>query len=319
MNEFDIIRTYFASQPVTRPDVRVGIGDDAALVRAPAGMETAMTTDVLVAGVHFHADADAGAIAHKALAVNLSDLAAMGADPAWFLLNLTLPEAKPDWLAPFAEGLHALARRYRVQLIGGDMSRGPLSVAITAIGFVPQGKALLRSGAGVGDRICVTGELGDAALALACRRGERRLSPAESAAVMERLDRPQARTAEGIMLRELASSAIDISDGLLADLGHVLSASDVGARVVLDAVPISDVYREHLREIGWDYALGGGDDYELCFTIPEARWLEWESLARQMRCKVTTIGEVVRGSGLELRDGAGRPYQIKTAGHQHFT
>ena len=318
MTEFDLIRVHFASQPVKRRDVRIGIGDDAAVVRPPAGHELVMTSDVLVAGVHFFAQADAGGIGHKSLAVNLSDLAAMGAEPAWFLLDLTLPESDPAWLEGFAQGLYGLARHHNVQLIGGDTCRGPLSIAITAIGFVPEGKGLLRSGARPGDRVCVTGTLGDAALALAQQRGERSLTPVQAAAVAERLDRPLPRVAEATALRDLASSAIDISDGLLGDLTHILEESGAGARIRRDAVPLSDIYRQHLPEIGWEYALTGGDDYELCFTVAAANMPAVEALARQIGFPVTTIGEITPNRALEVYDGAGRPYLPKVRGHEHF-
>jgi thiamine-monophosphate kinase len=318
MTEFDLIRLHFASQPVKRRDVRVGIGDDAAVMRPPAGAELVMTSDVLVAGIHFFPYADAGGIGHKSLAVNLSDLAAMGAEPAWFLLDLTLPEPDPTWLEGFSQGMYALARRHNVQLVGGDTVRGPLAIAITAIGFVPEGKALLRTGARTGDRICVTGTVGDAALALAQQRGERVLSAAEAAAVAQRLERPTPRTAEGLALRELATSAIDISDGLLADLTHILEESGVGARVRRDTVPLSDIYRRHLPDIGWDYALAGGDDYELCFTVPPANLLAVEALARQLQVPITVIGEITPSRALEVYDAAGRPYLPTVSGHDHF-
>lgn len=318
MTEFELIRAYFASQPVARSDVRAGIGDDAALVRAPAGMELAMATDVLVGGVHFFEDADPGAIGYKSLAVNLSDLAAMGAEPAWFLLDLTLPRADTAWLRGFADGLYELARLYEMQLIGGDTSRGPLSIAVTVVGFVPQGQGLLRSGARAGDLIYVTGTLGDAALALAVCRGQRTVAEAERAAICRRLDRPLPRLAEGIALRGLASSAIDVSDGLLADLGHVLEASDVGARITLDTLPLSPVYRAGVSEFGWDYALAGGDDYELCFTVPRDRRGAIEALARERQFSFSAIGEVTAAGGLEVLDGAGNRYRSRSTGHDHF-
>ncbi len=314
MTEFELIRTYFAAQSLARADVRVGIGDDAAIVRAPAGMETVVTTDVLAAGVHFFSDVDPTALGHKSLAVNLSDLAAMGAEPAWFLLNLTLPEATASWLQGFAAGMLALARRHNVQLIGGDTSRGPLSVGITAIGLVPEGKGLLRSGARPGDLIYVTGTLGDAALALAQRRGKRSFRADETAAIEARLDRPVPRIGEGVALRDLASSAIDVSDGLLADLGHILEASGVGARLTLDAIPLSAVYRARLAEVGWDYALAGGDDYELCVTVPPKN----EPAIDAAKLALTAIGEITAEPGLEVYDGSGRRYQPTDTGYNHF-
>lgn len=318
MTEFELIRTYFAPQSLARDDVLVGIGDDAAVVRAAPGTETVVTTDVLVAGIHFFEDVEPASLGHKALAVNLSDLAAMGAEPAWFLLDLTLPSASAVWLEQFTLGLFGLARRYHVQLIGGDTSRGPLSVAITAIGSVPQGKSLRRSGARVGDEIYVTGELGDAALALAARRGEHRVDADELTRLRERLERPTPRVAEGLALREIASSAIDVSDGLLADLGHLLQASAVGARVDLGAIPLSKIYRRHLAAVGWSYAIAGGDDYELCFTAAPAHRAAVEALARERGIALTPIGSITSGEALEIYDESGRRYHPEVRGYDHF-
>ncbi len=318
MNEFELIRTCFASQPVSRPDVRVGIGDDAAVFRVPGGMETAITSDVLVAGVHFFADADPVSIGHKSLAVNLSDLAAMGAEPAWFLLDLTMPSVDVPWVQRFAEGAFGVARRFNVQLIGGDMSRGPLAIGITAIGLVPEGGAILRSDARPGDQIYVTGDVGDAALSLMQHRGELKLSVAESAAITDRLARPMPRVDEGLALRGIASSAIDLSDGLLADLGHVLEASAVGARLELARVPLSSVYRARLAEIGWEGAIANGDDYELCFTVPPERIPDLERMAAERRFVITRIGEITEDRELDVRDPAGKPYRPRALGHDHF-
>lgn len=318
VTEFEIIRTYFATQPVRRADVHLGIGDDAAVVQAPPSMETVVTTDVLVAGVHFFDDVDPAALGHKSLAVNLSDLAAMGAAPAWFLLDLTMPKVDKAWLDAFAGGLHELAQVYQVQLIGGDTSSGPLAVAIAALGLVPQGKSMRRDGAHVGDVIYVTGALGDAALALAARRGEHGIAPNDVAAARQRLERPDPRIAEGMGLRDFASGAIDISDGLIADLGHVLEASKVGARVNLGAIPVSAIYRAQMRKIGLDYALAGGDDYELCVTVPPANASRAEAFALASGFALTRIGEVTTGNVLEIVDSMGRPYQPKRKGHEHF-
>ena len=319
MTEFELIRAWFASSPVARADVRVGVGDDAALVQPAAGTELAVTTDALVAGVHFHEDIDPAALGHKALAVNLSDLAAMGAEPAWFLLALTLPaQSVPAWLERFAQGMYNLAQAHGVQLIGGDVARGPLAITITALGSLPAGQGLLRSGARAGDRIYVTGTLGDAALALAERRGEQAFAPQERDELKARLERPTPRIAEGRALRGLASSAIDVSDGLLADLGHVLEASAVGARIELAALPLSAAYRRQLGQLGWDYALAGGDDYELCFTAPPAAAGRIEALARGAPVPMTAIGEIVAGSGIDIRDPDGRRYQAQRTGYDHF-
>lgn len=318
MTEFQLIQKFFAAQPVTRDDVVLGIGDDAAVLTPPPGKQLVVTSDALVQDVHFLPDTDPAAIGHKALAVSLSDLAAMGAEPAWFLLNLTLPIADTAWLEKFCDGLFALATAHEVQLVGGNTARGPLSVTIEAHGFVPEGEAVRRAGARPGDSIYVTGELGDAALALWHRLRKQALSEREFEAVRDRLERPTPRVREGMLLRRFASSAIDISDGLVADLGHVLEASGVGALVVRDRVPLSETYRGVLAEVGWDAALAAGDDYELCFTVParyDAEFARWQST---FGCRVTCIGEIVSGPGLQIVDAEGNPHHPAVSGHDHF-
>ncbi|HEX9626759.1 MAG TPA: thiamine-phosphate kinase [Acidiferrobacterales bacterium] len=318
MNEFEIIRRYFARQPVARGDVRVGIGDDAAVVEVPADRELVVSTDLLVAGVHFPADTAPDAIGWKALAVNLSDLAAMGAEPAWFTLNLSLPDADPDWLAGMCSGLYALAAEHDVQLIGGDTTRGPLTLGIQILGLVPRGAALTRAGARPGDRVFVSGTLGDAALGLLSRQG--RLAPAPDMApgLDARLDRPTPRLDVGRALRGLASACIDLSDGLAADLGHILEASGAGARVELERLPRSAAYRALQAQVGWDPAVSHGDDYELCFSVPPGRL---DALSRRMAsvgCPVTEIGVIDAGPGLRFVDESGRAYRPARAGFDHF-
>ncbi len=319
MTEFDLIQKFFATQSVVRDDVVLGIGDDAAILQPPAGCQLVVTTDTLVEGVHFFADTDPVALGHKALAVNLSDLAAMGAEPAWFLLNLTLPRPEESWLAGFSEGLFALAREFNIQLVGGNTARGPLTIAIEAHGFVPDGEAIRRAGAQPGDSICVTGTLGDAALALAHRSGRRLLPLPDYDVLRPRLERPTPRVREGRLLRRFASSAIDLSDGLLADLGHVLDANGVGALLMRDRVPLSDTYRRHLDSAGWDLALAGGDDYELLFTVSARAGREFERWQSHFGCPVTCIGEIVSGPGLTVLDSAGNPYRPAQSGHDHFS
>ncbi|MDO8705042.1 MAG: thiamine-phosphate kinase [Sulfuricaulis sp.] len=316
MNEFELIRTFFARQPVSRADVKTGIGDDAALLRPPHNQCLTVTSDLLVAGVHFFPDVDPVSLGHKALAVNLSDLAAMGAEPAWFLLNLTLPNVDAAWLEKFCQGMFDLAREYNVQLVGGDTSRGPLAIGIEAHGFVPEAMALRRAAAKAGDRIYVTGTLGDAALALRHRREEIRLPERDFAAVAGQLDRPTPRVREGMALRGIAHGAIDISDGLLADLGHILEMSGVGARIFLDRIPVSDVTRRHLAETGWETVLAGGDDYELCFTVPDNNVAALEKL--KFACGFHRIGEIEAVPGLRVMDESGKPYYPKATGHNHF-
>lgn len=318
MNEFELIRTYFTRRTPARSDVRLGVGDDAAWLAPPPGQELAVTTDMLVSGVHFLPDADPEALGHKALAVNLSDLAAMGAQPAWFLLNLALPAPDENWLAGFSAGMYALAERYGVQLVGGDTARAPQTViAIEAHGFVPPGQALTRAGARPGDRIFVSGPLGDAGLALRQRLGQLKLTATELAAAAERLDRPQPQVEMGLALRGIASAAIDISDGLVADLGHLLEQSAVGARIELARVPLSVIYRAHFKKLRWDVALANGDDYELCFTVPPAQLAALESLKPRFP-GIAEIGTIVAGGGLRIVDAHGKRYTPKTTGHDHF-
>ena len=317
MNERDLIRRFFLKQPVTRDDVRLGIGDDAALVAVPPGQELAITTDTLVAGVDFLADADPSTVGHKALAVNLSDLAAMGAAPAWFTLTLSLPSADAQWLAAFARGLFALAQRHGIVLIGGDLSRGPLAVDISAYGHVPVGQALQRRGAAVGDAIFVTGTIGDAALALSHLLDGRPLVAEDAAAVGERLHRPIPRVAEGLRLRGVASAAIDLSDGLLSDLGRIAEASRVGARIHLNQLPLSDAYRRYLAQVGYDPAIATGDDYELCFTVPPGRVAALEK-AGAFESGITRIGEIVAGTAVRVVDAQGADYVPSRRGYDHF-
>lgn len=322
MNEFALIRRYFQgaglARAVTRNDVALGIGDDCAVLSPPPGMRVALTTDTLNVDVHFPAATDPEAIGYKSLAVSLSDLAAMGAIPAWFSLNLSLPEARESWLAGFSRGLLTLAQQHEMQLIGGDTTRGPLSIGITALGFLPTDKALTRAGARVGDRIYVTGTLGDAALALAVLRREVTLAADHHPHVLAKLHRPQARVAEGTTLRDLASACIDISDGLVADLGHVLAASHVGARVDLRRMPLSTAYQSVAADVGWAPAATHGDDYELCFTLPPAAQPAFEQLLPRFTCGVTYIGDIEAEPGLRLIDATGPVALPARAGFDHF-
>lgn len=318
MTEFELIRRFFAAQPINRADVAVGVGDDAAVITCPPNQQLVITSDTLVEGVHFFPDTDPVALGHKTLAVNLSDLAAMGATPVCFTLALALPRADSNWLERLCEGIYGLARRYEVQLVGGDTVRGPLALTITAHGWVPTGQAILRSGARAGDRIYVTGELGDAGIALREEQGTLKLSQADSAIVTARLTRPMPRVDAGVALRGIASSAIDISDGLIGDLGHILERSGVGARVELGKLPVSNVYRSLLPQIGWDVALANGDDYELCFAVPAANVGALQAVSTKLGCTVSYIGDIVAGAGLHIVDAAGKPYQPQTTAHDHF-
>lgn len=269
--EFSLIKQYFTSQPVKRKDVSTGIGDDCAILTVPEKQQVAISTDTLVSGIHFLPTISPEDLAYKSLAVNISDLAAVGADPAWASLALTLPKVDNDWLEAFSRSLFALAEYYSIQLIGGDTTKGPLSLTITIQGLVPQGMALLRSGAKIGDWIYVTGFLGDSAAGLAVLQNRLQPSQPESRDYfITRHLRPQPRLLQGQALRSLASAAIDISDGLISDLNHILTASGCGARINLDALPYSTAMKSQVsKEQAEIWALSGGEDYELCFTVPE--------------------------------------------------
>ncbi len=312
--EFDLIRRWFTRAP-RHPGVILGVGDDGALLAPEAGRELAVTTDALVAGVHFFPDADPEALGHKALAVNLSDLAAMGAEPRWFTLALSLPASDEAWLTAFARGLWTLAEYAGIDLVGGDTTRAPqVVVTVTAAGVVPAGLALRRAGARPGDRIYCSGDLGGAALAVRARLAGRTPPPAAAA----RLDRPTPRLELGRHLRGLASACIDCSDGLAADLGHVLSTSGVGARVRLSDLPLHADLAALPETEAWDLALGGGDDYELIFTVPPARGDELRTRLAALDVPVRPIGVITAAPGLVLEAPDGRPYTVARTGHVHF-
>ncbi|HSW13308.1 MAG TPA: thiamine-phosphate kinase [Solimonas sp.] len=311
MDEFSLIRRHFAGLTPPRGDVVLGIGDDCALLQPPPGQQLATTSDSLIEGRHFPVGTAAADVGWKSLAVNLSDLAAMGAEPRWFLLALSLPTADEAWLSGFAEGLGELARQSGVALVGGDTTRGPLSITITAIGTVAPGAALRRDAARSGDRICVTGTLGDAALAL------RRLSdPGLPAALRQRLDRPTPRNAAGLALRGLATAAIDLSDGLAGDLGHVLAASGVGAEIDVAKLPAS----AHFNGLSAaadrvELQLQGGDDYELCVCLPPDCI---EEAQRRLDVPLTEIGRITSDRGLRCLDEAGQVLPVDARGYTHF-
>ena len=314
--EFDLIEEIRARVDVARGDVALGIGDDAAVLDVPAGQQLVACTDALVSGVHFPVGTAPEDIGWKALAVNLSDLATMGAEPAWALLALTLPDEDAAFVERFAEGFAELARAHGVALTGGDTTQGPLAVTVTALGFVPHDLALTRSGARVGDAVFVTGTLGDAAGALRLLRD----SENNGVALRARLDRPEPRIAAGLALRGIASACIDVSDGLLADLDHICAASKVGAEIEADALPVSPALAASFdAKTCRDLALSGGDDYELCFTAPAAREMEIiETLARA-GCGATRIGRIVAGSGVRALDASGNEIEIARAGWEHFS
>lgn len=301
--EFELIARLVRALPCRRADVLAGPGDDAALLRAPPGMELAQTVDTCLEGVHFPAGLEPADIGWRSLAVNLSDLAAMGAEPAWGLLSLAMPRADEAWLDGFARGVAACAAETGLDLVGGDLVKGPLAVTFALTGFVPPGAALRRAGAQPGDGIWVTGPLGGGAAGLAAwRRGE----PERAQAFL----RPRPRLAEGLALRGLASAAIDVSDGLVQDLGHLLAASGVGAVLELEHLP-------QAVGAGLATALGGGDDYQLCFTVPPGREAELEEVGARWAGRPVRIGEIHASPGLELRR-EGQPVAVPDGGWDHF-
>ena len=319
-SEFFLIDRYFAARELRRPDVVLGIGDDCALLLPPVDQHLAVTLDTLVADVHFFADADPEGIGHKALAVNLSDLAAMGATPAWITLALTLSEADAVWLDRFCRGLFGLADRYAVQLVGGDTTHGPTTViTLQAHGFVPPGLALRRDGAKPGDGIYITGTPGDAGLALAAAFGNAMIAEEYQAYIRGRLERPEPRITEGAALRGIASAAIDISDGLAQDLGHLLERSAVGARLEVDRLPLSPALIASLdRDTAMRTALAGGDDYELCFTVPPERASQLDSVAATWDCRRTRVGVIEPEPGLRLVRADGSAFPLERLGYDHF-
>ena len=316
--EFEIIRRFFQRQKTRRSDVITGIGDDAAVLHPPTDSELVVCMDTLVAGVHFPQDTAAAAIGHKVLAVNLSDLAAMGADPLWATLSVTLPNSDAAWLDDFSWGFFQLADRHDVQLVGGDTTRGPLSVTVQMHGSVPRGCAIRRSGAQAGDHIYVTGSLGDAGLAL-------RLGELADDHLRRQLDFPEPKIAAGQALRGHASAAIDISDGLLADLGHLLAAEQLGASINIDDLPRSAAFNAAMQQSAdthpeWlhDLPLSAGDDYELCFTVPQQACEAAEQALAAVSVEATTIGVIEAAPGIRCVNAAGEEYQPATTGYQHF-
>jgi thiamine-monophosphate kinase len=318
-SEFTLIRQFFSALGATRADVVLGVGDDAALVDSGGADLLVLCVDTLTAGVHFPADAPADAVGHKALAVNLSDLAAMGARPAWALLSLTLPAVDADWLTGFRSGFHRLAAAHDIALIGGDTTRGELAASVTLAGFVERDGALRRDGAHPGDAVYVSGALGDAAVGLRYWQAGRRSESEAVAAAIERLHRPLPRVALGRALVGLASATIDISDGLAADLGHILERSGVGAVVEIARLPLSPSLRSLCSQAeAAVFALTGGDDYELCFTAPPAREPDLTRAAAALGVAVTRIGTIEPEPGLRLVDDNGRALPLPRAGYDHF-
>jgi len=318
--EFELIQRFFNRQIHDKPDIVLGIGDDAALIAPSPEQQLVVAIDTLVKGVHFPDTTSPYDIGWKALAVNLSDLAAMGAEPAWFTLALTLPESSESWLTAFSRGLFDLARQYDLPLVGGDTTRGPLTVTIQIAGTVPAGQALLRAGARPGDHIYVTGSLGAATLALQMMTGEIAASVTDYPELLAHLNRPLPRIAEGRALRGIASCAIDISDGLLADLQHILDASDCGAEIIQENLPFAPAARQLLDRYPaiWRDLISGGDDYQLCFCVAPENIARLKQTAQQHDFYFTEIGRVCEGRELRCVDAAGKTIDINTRGYTHF-
>ncbi len=317
--EFDIIRRYFRDRQPQPAALRVAIGDDAAVLDWPAQQQLVVTMDTLNVDVHFPRFTAAADIAWKTLAVNASDLAAMGAVPRYFTLSLCLPAIDERWLAEFSTGLFAAAETCGMTLIGGDTTRGPLSLSVCAFGALPAGRAVTRAGARAGDLIYVTGTLGDAALGLRQALGDMPQGDGGDY-LLQRLQRPTARLAIGAAAADVASAMIDVSDGLAADLGHILHASDVGASVRLADLPLSAPARATLPTDELQLlALTGGDDYELCMTVPPAQAAAWEQRARAAGWPLTAIGCIEAEAGLRLRRADGSLLLLQRAGYQHFS
>jgi thiamine-monophosphate kinase len=318
MKEFDLIKRFFAEQGIKRKDVLLGIGDDCALLQPIERQNLAVTTDTLVAGVHFPLGTSARAIGHKAIAVNLSDLAAMGADPCWCSLALTVPDIDEAWLTDFCAGVFELCEYYNVQLIGGDTTQGPLSITVTAQGVIPADKAMRRSGAKTGDWIYVTGEIGDAALALQQLLGHAQVETIYQQQLLTKLNYPQPRVLAGQALRDYASAAIDISDGLIADLEHICIASGVGANLKLDNLPLSSALQDSLTPMqAINLALSGGDDYELLFTVSEDKKVGMETALSHTGVVITCIGQI-NGSDKVTASLNNEIISVEVKGFEHF-
>jgi thiamine-monophosphate kinase len=325
LGEFDLIERYFRqaqAEPASRPDIVLGIGDDAAILRMPHGVPDAdlvAAVDTIVAGRHFLADCDARSIGHRALAVNLSDMAAMGATPAWATLSLTLPVAEEAWLERFSTGFMTLANEHGVALVGGDTTAGPLTVSVQIMGHVPRGRALRRDGAQAGDVLMVTGTLGDAGAGLALASG--RLTTSQQAAAAELIDRfdyPRARVQFGLRARDIAHAAMDISDGLAGDLPKLAAASGLAARVDVDKLPLSAAIRAVVPLAqARDWALAAGDDYELLLAVSPQQVDRLVDAARELNLTLTAIGELGRGNGVTWEQ-EGVPFHAPAGGYDHF-
>ncbi len=316
--EIDLVDKYFKRLEEQPEDVVTGIGDDCAVVKIPEGEQLVVSTDSLLKDVHFPGETAAEDVGYKSLAVSLSDLASMGAKPAFATLNLTVPKIDNSWLESFSSGFFELAEKFNVSLIGGDTVRGPLNIGVTVYGFAKSSECVYRSNAKVGDGIFVTGNLGDAALGLLYTQQGLGLTALEFEYLKSRINRPSPRVEAGLALRSRASSAIDVSDGLISDLSRILEASGVGAEIQLEQIPISATYWKVLKTVGWDYALAYGDDYELCFTLPVNEQEKVRNLMLDIGVSIHQIGKIKNQTGLSILDMEGKKYQPNLAGYSHF-
>ncbi|HSX50259.1 MAG TPA: thiamine-phosphate kinase [Cellvibrio sp.] len=319
-SEFQLIQQFFQREQAEQPaeGVLLGIGDDCALLQIPTGKQLAVSVDTLVADVHFPADADPELIAERALRTNLSDLAAMGADPLWFTLALTLPEANEDWLRSFSRGLFKCAREYGIALVGGDTTSGPLTITIQVMGAALPQQTLRRDGANIGDFVLVTNLVGDGAAALAAIQNREVFADEHREYLQKRFYRPTPRLHESALIREFASSALDISDGLVADLQHICDASDLGAVIDVENVPLSAAVKSLNNDAqAYEWALAGGDDYELCFTVPPEKMADIAMLIAQGKLQATVIGEMIAGHKV-ICEYDGEPFELSKTGYQHF-
>ena len=315
LSEFSIIETYFRRQNNAKR-VIAGIGDDAAVIEIPTNKQIVISIDTLVKNIHFSADTLPRDLGYKSLAVNLSDMAAMGAKPETALLALTLETADKKWLEDFSEGFFSLAEQYGVSLVGGDITEGPLCISIVVNGVVPQKKAIYRSGAKVGDLIYVTGTIGDASLALDLLNKKHKKI---DLFLLKRLYYPSPRIKVGLALREIASAAIDISDGLIADLEKIAIASKVGAKIYVNQIPLSENLQRYCGlKKAWSYALTSGDDYELCFTVPNEKTSQLKKLFKNLNCECRCIGEIIEGIAVSVMDNQDRQLKITKKGYEHF-
>ncbi|NNE37054.1 MAG: thiamine-phosphate kinase [Gammaproteobacteria bacterium] len=315
LSEFEIINHYFNKDRSINSSVITGIGDDAAIVKIPEGNQLAISTDTLVSGIHFPISTEPYDIGYKALAVNISDMAAMGAQPLYATMSITLESSDPDWLHAFSQGFFNIADKYSIDLIGGDVSRGPLSISVQIMGVIPDGEASLRSGARPGDMIYVSGELGMGAFAL-FSLGQ--VHEGIDKECLNKLNRPEPRLETGIALRNLSSACIDISDGLNADLSHILSASSVGAEVEIHKVPMFRKLNDLHPRLAINLGLNTGDDYELCFTIQEKYEEELNVISKKLPVKLTKIGKVTDSGYLNWLDENGKAIDMPVRGHRHF-